>query len=188
MSARKGVAHRRRRPSGPTPEDMGPIKLLQRAHRMMENGEHAGAARIFENLARKAEDRGRLRYAPHFYLQAGRTNILCGQIQPGADLLKHGLALLAKSEQWSVLARSASRVMDELQKLGHPGISVEINNWLSSSLPEPLENYNQLSQPAAAPLPLKCPKCGGALWPGEVEMIDEAAGECPYCGSAIRGK
>lgn len=187
MSPRRSPVRRRRRPLGPVPEDIGARKLLQRAHRMMENGEHAGAAKIFENLARKAEDRGQLRYAPHFYLQAGRTKILSGQVQLGSELLRYGLALIAKTEQWSDLARSGSRVIDELQILGHPEKSVEITNWLSKNLPEPLDHYEQSSQTEAI-LPRKCHNCGGALRPGEAVMLDEVTGECPYCGSAVRGK
>jgi hypothetical protein len=154
---------------------------------MMENGNHAGAAKLFERLARGAEDFGKPRLAPNLYLQAGRANILGGDSGRGEALLIQGLTILAKNQRWPALAGTGQRVLKELHQMGFPEITDHVSKWLAATLPEPIESYQPHHQ-SAAQLPLKCPYCGGALRPGEVEMHDEVTGECPYCGSALRGK
>jgi hypothetical protein len=162
-------------------------RMLRRAHQLMEQGNHKDAAEIFERLARGAEDRGMMKHAPHLYMQAGRANLLCGNEKKGQDLLNHGMQILAKAQRWPALARSGKRIVDELKQLGHPEMADEISVWLTATLPEPLESYQQVVQPNKQ-LPLKCPNCGGALRPDEVEYLDASTGECPYCGSAVRGE
>ena len=184
---------RRRRPAirrmgAMKSQQVGPAaqKLLRRGHQLLEKGEHTRAAEIFERLARGAEDRGMLRHAPNLYLQAARANLLSGKQKEGTDLIYCGLNILAGGKRWPALARAGRRVITEIEELGHQELAGEISKWLSSNLPKPLESYPQ-TQPQKAQLPLKCPSCGGALRPDEVEYLDSTTGECPYCGSAIRG-
>jgi hypothetical protein len=160
--------------------------LLRRAHQMMENGEHAGAAEIFLGLAQAAHDRGILKYAPNLYLQAARAQLLSGDIEQGQYNIFEGLKILANHQRWPTLARVSQRILSELNQLGHPELVENVSNWLSKTLPEPIESYiAQNEEPRN--LPLKCPFCGSALRPDEIEMLDKITGECPYCGSAIRG-
>jgi hypothetical protein len=155
---------------------------------MMENGNHTGAANLFERLARGAEDFGKPRLAPNLNLQAGRANILGGYTERGEALLIQGLTILAKSKRWTALAGTGQRVLLELHQMGHPEITDHVSKWLTATLPEPIESYQHRHHQTAIQLSLKCPFCGGALRPGEIEMHDEVTGECPYCGSALRGK
>jgi len=184
---------RRRRPAirrmgAMKAQQVGPAaqKLLRRGHQLLENGDHSGAAQIFERLARGAEDRGMLRHAPNLYLQAARANLLSGKQKEGGDLIYCGLNIFATNKHWPALARAGSRVTIELKQLGHQELAGEISKWLSNNLPEPLESYPK-TQPQKAQLPLKCPSCGGALRPDEIEYLDSTTGECPYCGSSVRG-
>jgi hypothetical protein len=154
---------------------------------MMENGNHAGAAKLFKRLGRGAEDFGKMRLAPNLYLQAGRADILGGEPKQGEALIIHGLTILAKAQRWSALAGTGQIVLTELQQLSRLEIRDHISKWLAATLPEPIDSY-QPRYPQAIHFPLKCPFCGGALRPGEVEILDEITGECPYCGSALRGK
>jgi len=169
-------------------QQVGPAaqKMLRRGHQLMEKGDHSSAAEIFERLARGAEDRGMLRHAPNLYLQAARANLLSGNEVKGADLINSGLNIFVRAQRWPALARAGRRIMAELEQFGHQEIAQEISEWLSSNLPEPLESYPKSHQQKAR-LPLKCPSCGGALRPDEVEYLDSTTGECPYCGSAVRG-
>jgi len=161
-------------------------QILRRAHRLMEKGDHKGAAAIFERLARGAEDRGMLRHAPNLYLQAARANLLSGNEKKGKDLLYLGLKIFAQTEHWPALARAGKRSLTDLQQQGYQEIADEISEWLTKTLPEPIDSYQQAPSNKAQ-LPLKCSNCGGALRPDEVEYLDATTGECPYCGSAVRG-
>ena len=169
--------------------DHGPRKRLRRAHRLLEIGEHASAATIFEQLARRAHDRGLLHHAPNLYLQAARANILAGAPQQAKELIDLGLGILAEKQRWPALQRMGGRVVLELEQLGSPDLATEIDNWLTSTLPTDIHSQSQ-ERPMAQRgiLPLKCPFCGGVLRPDEVEMLDTETGECSYCGSAVRKK
>ena len=185
---RRRLPRRPIRPAIPGQIAQGPRRQLWRAHQLLESGHHDEAANIFEHLARAAHDRGLIRHTPNLYLQAARANILAGRLEKGKALIFEGLEIFNQTQRWSALARSGQRIVDELHQLGYGDIATEVEQWLAKTLPESLESYIQTSQKSAAPLPLKCPSCGGALRPGEVEMLDQFTGECPYCGSAVRGE
>jgi DNA-directed RNA polymerase subunit RPC12/RpoP len=42
-------------------------------------------------------------------------------------------------------------------------------------------------KPGPAPLPSKCPYCGGTLNPSEVERTPGGGAVCMYCGSIVQG-
>jgi hypothetical protein len=154
---------------------------------MMEKGEHTQALAIFERLARAVHDRGMIRPAANLYLQAGRASLLAGETGRGESFLMEGLGIFSTEKRWPALARTGKRLIDETNQHGHSEIAEKIKLWLDKTLPKPLESYAQPKQPIKQ-LPLKCPSCGGALRPNEVEMLDEVTGECPYCGSGVRGE
>jgi len=154
---------------------------------LLEIGDHASAAAIFEQLARGAHDRGRLQHAPNLYLQAARANLLAGNAAQGKELVKLSLGILAELQRWPALRRFGQRIVDELQQFGQPEFAAEISAWLTETLPESVGMESHPGeQPRRGILPLKCPFCGGVLRPDEIEMLDEFTGECSYCGSAIR--
>ena len=186
MRRGKRPIHRRMRPTGQRSMNSKPQMLLRRAHHMMENGEHSGAAKIFEHLAQGAHDRGRLKIAPNLYLQAARAQLLSGDKEQGKKNISEGLNIIAVHQRWSALAHSSQRILNELDQLGHPELAEYVSTWLAETLPEPLESYT-LPQKEPVNFPLKCLFCGGAIKPNEIEMLDRVTGECPYCGSAIKG-
>lgn len=162
--------------------------LLRRAHQMMENGKHDQAAQVFEQLAMSARDFGRHRSATNLFLQAGRAYLLSDNQDKGSECIFSGLEIISNAKKWSALAQIGTRICEELGELGFSQVANEVLKWLKITLPEPIENYPQRTAPSKPieSLPLKCPFCGGALRPGEVDMLDEITAECPYCGSAIR--
>ena len=152
---------------------------------MMEIGQHKDAAKIFERLARDAEDRGRSKVAHNLYFQAGRASLLAGEAG-GAELLEHGLAVLAGKSLWPTLARACHRIFRELEQLGYPELLSSLSEWSTTVLPNPISHYLVIGN-TNANLPLKCPDCAGVLHPGDIEMLDETYAECPFCGSTIQG-
>ena len=170
------------------PPKFGPRKMLQRAHRLMEVGDHANAAVIFERLARGAHDRGILNTAPHLFLQAARANLLAEKTDRGLTMMCQGLEILAKSKRWLALQRAGRRSVEELTVWGLSRQAEELADWLEKTLPkDTLEARLNQVQSHRGQLPLKCQNCGGTLRSDEVEWIDRDTASCPYCGSAIRG-
>ncbi len=187
MRRRMRPIRRRIRPGAPGQIGARAQTALRRAHQMMENGDHAQAAQIFEHMAEGARDLGRLKNATNLFLQAGRAQLLSGNLEKGSQCIFSGLEIIAQAQKWPALAQVGQRTITELTSMSYPEISKKVSSWLQEKLPEPIESYPQAMKPSK-PMPLKCPNCGGALRPGEIEMLDAITGECPYCGSAIRGE
>jgi hypothetical protein len=154
---------------------------LRRAHRSLENGEHANAAAIFENLAGQAHDLGYVGTAGHLLLQAGGANLLSGQKEPGADLLRRGLELLVKTRRWSTVQHTINRIADFLDQLTEIELGKEIDQWMKRTLPVSPKGVPQ----RGSTLPIKCPYCWGVLHPREVEWLDRVHATCPYCASVV---
>src|SRR5512136_640674 len=81
------------RPWAKSPLEARGRQDLQRANRLMEIGDFANAAILYENLARKVHDFSRPRQAGHLYVQAARARLLAGQVKPGLETLEHGLSI-----------------------------------------------------------------------------------------------
>jgi len=153
----------------------------------MENGNYANAADIFERLGRGAHDLGMLRQAPRLYLQAGRAYILAGESDRGADFLRQGLNIFAETQSWEQLDRAGQRVVDDLTQWGHTDLAQEFDTWLKGITPERPETYRRAAASTRRPqLPIHCPSCGGPIRADDVEWMDAATAECPYCGSGVR--
>ena len=161
-------------------------QILQRAHRLMEEGKYAQAAEIFERLARGAKQRGMLKQAPSLFLQAGKANVLDGDVDQGADFIRQGLKMLARARRWPALQRVGNRVVKELTAEGHTDLVQEFEDWLSETLPDDFEEMRDPRDGRRAKLPLKCPSCGGPIRSDEVEWVDRTTAVCPYCGSGLR--
>lgn len=164
-------------------------RMLRRAHHSMELGEHANAAALFEKMAREAHDHNKLHQAPRLYLQAARGYVLAGDILQAEAQLWLGLEILIRKSNWAQVHLIGQRVIHELEEWGQPKLAQNVEKWLEESLPKNyiLTQHGQVT-PHHMQLPLKCPSCGGAILQGEVEWQDSNTGECPYCGTAIRGK
>jgi hypothetical protein len=159
--------------------------VLQEANFVFGKGEYGRAAQLFERIAQTADARGGPR-APLFHLQAGRARILAGQTSLGMPSLKRGLELLAQRRQFPRLQKAGARVVAELNERGLGNEAAEIETWLKSVSPS-MASFDSLERPSKRPvLPTHCPSCGAAVWPDEVEWLDDITAECAYCGSPVR--
>lgn len=163
--------------------------LLQRANQLMANGDYAGAAGAFEQLARAAEGRRGPR-APFFHLQSGRARILAGENAAGVKSFKRALDLFAERGQFPRLQQAGLRVTGELNERGLTKEAAEIENWIKALLPPGSAGmFAPDPQTEKRPgLPTHCPACGAPLRPDEVEWLDEGSAVCVYCGSPVRGE
>jgi len=156
--------------------------ILQEAIFAFDKGEYGRAGELFEKMAETAAARGGPR-APLFYLQAGRARILAGQTLLGMPSLKRGLQLLAQHGQLQRLNQAGRRVILELQEQGLQREASDIEAWLQNAFPSTPSVMPEAKRPF---LPTRCPSCGAAVRPDEVEWLDDVTAECAYCGSPIR--
>jgi hypothetical protein len=162
---------------------------LERAHLLMEKGDYANAAELFERLARTAYDKGRLRQAPRLFLQTGKAYILAGDSDRGSENLRQGLSILVSAQKWQILHNAGNRVVEELEQWGHNDLAAEYKTWLDETLPGGTQSYKEINQGIRGQrpqLPLTCPSCGGPIRPDDVEWLDATTAECPYCGGGLR--
>ncbi|MBM3151100.1 MAG: hypothetical protein FJZ96_02660 [Chloroflexi bacterium] len=163
--------------------------LLRRANELMAMGNYGAAAEAFEQLARGAQMRGIPRDA-QLFLQAGRCRILAGQVPLGMTHLKQGLSIIASRGNFQNLQNAGQRAIAELTQRGLSAEAAEIETLLKASIPAGFTGGAVAAAPAAKPrlLPTSCPGCGGPIRSADVEWVDEATAECPYCGSAVRAE
>ena len=177
--------HRLRHQTPTTPAQ----RMMRRAHRSMELGEHINAATLFEKMAREAHDHNRLRQATILYLQAGRGYILAGDIRQAEAQLWLGLEILIKSGNWVQIHHIGQRVIHELEEWEQPQLAENVKEWLVQKMPN---NFTPTLHRRVASkhvhLPLKCTSCGGGILQEEIKWQDSNTGECPYCSSTIHRK
>lgn len=158
---------------------------VRRANQLLEQGDYAGAAAAFEELAGSGGRR-----TPMLVIQAGRSHILAGESARGMEQLKEGLlALAARGGRWKRVLRIGERLAAELRGRGMDSDAEELLDLLKKKMPvippkseqtEPSER----SRPRPL-LPTHCPSCGAPVHSGEVEWIDNTTAECDFCGSPL---
>jgi hypothetical protein len=163
------------------------LPLLQRANDLLASGQYTAAAEAYEQLAHGAARRGIPRDA-QLLLQAGRCRILADQVTQGMDDLKQGLSIIAGRGNIQRLQRAGGRTVTELTERGLLPQAAEIEAILKGSVPAPVGNMAVNESTEKRTLPVACPTCGAPLRSDEVEWVDGASAECPFCGGLVRAE
>jgi hypothetical protein len=163
------------------------LKDVRRAHSLVERGDHANAAQLFERQARDAADRGIFMPAAHLYLQAGRARLLGGETEATQELLYQGLGILADHLDAQRLAMSANQLIEDLLRMGQDTLAGDIHTWLKQALNADLAAVNVVAKdaPVRAGRPTQCPRCSAILRNADIVPWDSVRGICVYCGSLI---
>lgn len=175
------------RPWAKSPLEAHAQQDLRRANRLMEIGDFANAAFLYEKLARALHDQGRPRQAAHLYIQAARARMLAGQVQPAEELIKQGLSIFVQAGLWEPFDRVGNRAVNELRQHNQPQAADDLARWIQDQWQNrtiPAAPVGGQEKPARK-LPLKCPSCGATVRPDEVEWVDGANAMCDYCGSML---
>jgi len=167
-----------------------PQQALRKAHHLMENGNFQEAAKLFERLAKGAQDRGILKHAPFLYFKAARCRLETSQTRRAVGLLSLGLKLLADTQRWQALHWAGDRAVAELRHHGQSQTAEEVQEWLDKTLKDHPESAQEAPTPQTRggeipKLPAKCPFCGATIRADQVEWINEVSAECIYCGSSV---
>ena len=178
-----------RRPGGPLRRAFGGDvpPALRRANQLMATGQYAAAAEIFEQFARGAVQRNGPR-APLFLLQAGQARLHANQVPAAMAHFLEGFAIIAKRGNFQRLARAGQRIAAELKERGLTAEAGQIEAYLKSAMPAGFVAAPPAGAAKTRLLPTTCPGCGGPIRSDEVDWVDEATAECPYCGSAVRAE
>lgn len=164
-----------------------PRQMINQAHALEAAGRHAEAAALFAQIADGAAERGMLDRAGNLSLQASRCMLNGGDTAEAVARARTGLNWLVQAGRGHRAAMSLRMAADALRAKGHAAEAAALEKEFASlaqAAGEPAED-----EPAAhGRLPTKCSNCGGPLRPDDVDWIDDATAECPYCGSGVRAE
>jgi len=170
------------------PRRIGPRRRLARAHELFNRGKFVEAARIFEDLAQEAEERGMLDRAGDLRLQAGRCYLKLDNIERADQEGMKALRLFLRARRPRKVQRLLPKMIAALEKHGRHEEAQELREkaeQLLGPLPAKAGMGPGVGPGPRGTLPSKCPNCGGPLKPDEVNWIGRGSAECPYCGSVV---
>ena len=182
----------RRRPFRRPPVPRRPRPLL-RANAMMDHGEFAEAARLFDRLAIEARRRNMPIRAANLALRAAQAYLAQGEVATAMDRLQRTVRVLARHGQGERVAQIVSRSGDELRKKGYDAQAADLERFAEDALSETQVSLadlraSRLGRVAAVrgSLPGRCEGCGAPLIPEDVTWHDLETAECPYCGTITK--
>lgn len=161
------------------------LDRLSQANQLLEAGQPQAAAQAFGELAQQVGADGQFKRAVQLHLRAGE---LYAQLKDGPRALAEARAALAWLKRLGRDRRAGRlgwRVVDELRAAGLPTEAEALAHELTHVVGGPELQAPAPSAPARGRLPARCSQCGGPVRADEVEWIDAASAECPYCGSTL---
>lgn len=184
-----------RRPVGKEFQDIPRVRYvsprIRAAHQLFKNGDYTEAAKLFQDIAEKAEARGILQ-APYLYLRSGAAYLETGNRIKTEEMIKKSWGLLMLQNRWRRLEISIATTTKNLQQAGQGDLAEKLNKWVDEQIPQDIRleaikllNLNNSADPHPK-LPSKCPDCGGPVQPDEIEWYDADNPVCSYCGSVLR--
>lgn len=181
----------RRRPVMRQPHRRPPIPpKLMKAHRLFDEGEFQKAAKLYNELAKKATERG-IPQAPNLYLRAAAALLKAGDPEEAVEIVKTGLGILVARQKWLQLKKAGSLTVERLMNEGQDDLAAEIQAWLEEQIPDHVKNSDAWQMTAVAArsgsvkLPTTCGQCGGPVNLKEIEWFDTNNPICSYCGAVL---
>ena len=163
------------------------MPLLMEANRLFAAGQYGEAARLFAQLAEKAEANSNLQRAAHLHLEAARSWLMANDGQAALEHARAALQLFLHIGRVGRAETVYQRIVRELRARGmNAGADVlerDLRAQLGEAAPTPAPASIAASR---GRLPGKCPQCGGPVRGDEVEWIDDHSAECLYCGSVVQ--
>jgi hypothetical protein len=182
----------RRRPFQRPPRARRPRPLL-RANALMDNGEFARAARLFDQLAVEARRRGMSIRVANLSLRAAEAYLSQDDVDAALDRTRRAIRVLTRHGQAERVAQIVSRADGAFRDRGYEAQATELARFATGVLGERGLSLDHLRTSGAAKtaekrgsLPGRCEGCGAPLVPDDVTWHDVGTAECPYCGAITK--
>jgi hypothetical protein len=163
---------------------------LDRAHRLLAEGQPAQAAPIFAELAREAEARDMPQRAAQLHLQAARCYFQSHDPATGLSQARQGLQMVVNAGMQAKASPIFARLLDGLRANGFTAeaemLQKEFGTQLGHLAATPAGPSAAAEAQPQGQLPAKCPSCNGPIRRDEVDWIDAQTAECPYCGNTLQ--
>jgi tetratricopeptide (TPR) repeat protein len=164
------------RPDAAVPEP------LRRAMSLLDQGQFEEAAKAFDELARGAEERGRLFRAANLFAQSAQCYLNLDDVDTAYQRGQKAFELFKRAERPGAARRLGERMVKALREKGREAEAEALEREVGQ-LPAPTRPGMRRGE-----LPGKCPQCGGPIREGEASWIGPTSAECPYCGSVIKAE
>lgn len=169
-----------------------PRQVLQRANVLMVGGQPREAAALYDELAQIAEAHTMPRRAALLHIQAARAWLAAGDGQAAIERAKRGFGAFIALGQGARVARLLPEVTARLRQRGYAQAADALERDLQAQLAHAGIDPASVAPAGAGVqqgvLPASCPHCGAPLRPDEVEWVDAASAECPYCGMIVKAE
>lgn len=169
-----------------------PWQVLQRANALMAGGQPRQAAELYDELAQMAQARAMPRRAAQLHIQAARAWLAAGDERAAIEHAKRGFGAFIALGQGMRVARLLPEVTARLRQRGYTQAADELERDLQAQLARAGIDATAAASMGAtvqrSSLPASCPHCGAPLHPDEVEWVDAARAECPYCGMIVKAE
>jgi hypothetical protein len=160
---------------------------------MMDDGEFAEAARLFDQLALGARRQGMPIRAANLTLRASQAYLAQGDVDPALDRMRRAIRVLARHGAAERVAQLVSRLDAGLRERVYDAEAAELVRFAEGVLGETGLSLDELraarssrAAEARGSLPGRCGGCGAPLIPDDVTWHDRQTAECPYCGTVIK--
>jgi hypothetical protein len=161
------------------------LRKIREANALLARGEYAKAAAIFEDLAKKAADRG-IERTPNLALQSARAWLESGETERGMQLIRMAIEYMHRTGQLRKLHNMSTRIVSELRSRELTKEAAEIEAEIRELMAGiDVSAFEPMQVGKSAQLPAQCPQCGGNVRRDEVEWIDATSAVCDYCGSVL---
>lgn len=172
------------------------IDAVQQANQLRAAGRPAEAGAAFARLAQEMEAASHPRRAANLHAQAAHA---FADARGEAPALAHAQAALRLFLRFQMTDRAPvfyGNISRKLQSYGLTNALTALQGEFAPQAgPTPAKAQSggpQLAPPGEPPaaargrLPAACPQCGGPVRSDEVDWIDAASAECPYCGAVLQ--
>lgn len=171
-------------------------RQLNRAHRSLAEDRFEEAARLFDDLAQRAQNNGMPIRAADLTLQAARALLGADLADRAVERTLAALRLLVAGGRADRVPRVLSRSTAALRDKGYDAQADQLEQEAQQIVAGAGRSMAELETEAAqqagpqpqqrGSLPATCTGCGAQLVPDEVEWHDANTAECLYCGTVIK--
>lgn len=175
---------RPRRTGGPM---LGP--RLQEAFSLLAAGRYVPAGELLSELAERARENGHPLRAAQLALQAGHAFLQAGQPERAVRLVEQAARQFLAGRRPARAVRVFQAAIGALRAQGCDAQADHLEQTAQALLARTGLALGSVTvdrpERRRGHLPPACPRCGGPLRSDEVDWVDDASAECPYCSSVV---
>ncbi|MFP4345659.1 MAG: hypothetical protein ACLFU8_13275 [Anaerolineales bacterium] len=159
-------------------------RALVNAQRLLDLGQHAQAAAVYDRLATEAYARGRVRAGVQMDLEAGRAYLRADLVDQAQARARRAVERSGELGHAGLVRSLVEGIVRRLEARGDSTAAQSFRaemeaRWETESPPP------TAAQARTARLPAHCPACRAPLRLDEVEWSAEDRATCPFCGSVV---